>query len=495
MGSIGTLMQMRNLASEIQYRQAEGERVRAMAATEQAQADQRNKDLADQNYIQSISKDPEAFGKIAGGDMSPLAGNVQDKTIRDVQTKVDAHHKELATNTETDLKNYRSGLTDVADAIRGMRSLGDVGKINQALPTSIGALNSSGALRAARIDPQTAPKSISDLSDLDLWEAKVNAAAVAADKALEIKGEQQKQATAATTQRLQEAEIPGKKAEAKISAAKAQLMQSALAGGATDTSGVDTIIPPDKYPQQNIAARAAYKLGLATGDIAKAQENVMKIYAEQVAPVEKQKAEIPGEISKAVAIEKAKAPIETARALQVAGTNRAMTGAEKLDTEYNTARSTTEALGHILDLADKGNKAAGANVPLVGVETLNAINGIKRVNSMEISQYGSAGSLLDKIKGKLGSITEGKPIPQDVLNDIRELHESLGTQAYEKYTTGLKSLEARTPGAKLAPTIPPPNIRRGSGGAQAPIIQRNKTTGQYRYSTDGGQTWQQGQPK
>jgi len=29
----------------------------------------------------------------------------------------------------------------------------------------------------------------------------------------------------------------------------------------------------------------------------------------------------------------------------------------------------------------------------------------------------------------------------------------------------------------------------------APIVQRNKKTGAYRYSTDGGQTWQPGQPQ
>lgn len=33
----------------------------------------------------------------------------------------------------------------------------------------------------------------------------------------------------------------------------------------------------------------------------------------------------------------------------------------------------------------------------------------------------------------------------------------------------------------------------GAGGAQ-PIVQMNKKTGAYRYSTDGGQTWQNGQP-
>lgn len=195
------------------------------------------------------------------------------------------------------------------------------------------------------------------------------------------------------------------------------------------------------------------------------------------------------EIQKAAAL----APIEENRALKVAGTNRAFSGADKLDAEYNSARTATEALGHMLDLAASGNKAAGSNLPLVGVETVNAINGIKRINSAEINQYGSAGSLLDEIKGKIGKLTSGQPIPADVLSDIRELHQALGEQSYEKYTSGLAALKKRSPpGTDLAPTLPPPNIR--PAGAKAPPpgakVQRNSATGQVRWSTDGGNTWQ-----
>lgn len=460
--SIGMLMQMRNLASEVQLRQAQVQHAQAQAENERAITEQHNRDLADQKTIQDAYADPVKAKAFGMGDFSSIAPYVQPKTHEALTTQALQHQQAAAATTKESLANIQAQHGIIEDTINGLRSLGDDGKIQEAAPGAFNALISQGVL-----PPGTPMPKITGAKDLDQYAAQNGYIQGVLTRAADLQEKQQKVKTSEAQEAEARASAAVKVPQAKIEEAKAQLMHSALAGGATDTSGIDTIIPPDKYPQQNIAARAAYKLGLATGDIAKAQENVMKIYAEQVAPVEKQKAEIPGEISKAMAIEKAKAPIEMQRAITVANTNRANAGAEKLDTEYNTARSTTEALGRILDLAQSGNKAAGSNVPLVGVETLNAINGIKRVNSMEINQYGSAGSLLDKIKGKIGSLTVGQPIPQDVLNDIRELHESLGQQSYEKYTTGLKSLEQRTPGAKLPPTIPPPSIRAATptGGA------------------------------
>lgn len=139
-----------------------------------------------------------------------------------------------------------------------------------------------------------------------------------------------------------------------------------------------------------------------------------------------------------------------------------MSQAQKLDEAAIKANATTEAIGKVLDLATSGNKAAGANVPLVGVGALNAVNGIKRINSAEIAQYGTAGSLLDKIQGKLQGWTEGQPIPQDIIDDMRTLHQMLGEQGYKTYTDSLNSLNDRT-GSAFKPNVAAPNIR------QAPV--------------------------
>ena len=139
----------------------------------------------------------------------------------------------------------------------------------------------------------------------------------------------------------------------------------------------------------------------------------------------------------------------------------------KLDEQYSKEKAATEALGRVLDLAMSGNKAAGSNLPLMGVETLNAINGIKRVNSAEIHQYTQAGSLWDQIVGRVDKLTVGQPIPQNILNDMRTLHQTLGQQSYQNYTDSLKAINARS-GASLSPKIEPPNISRGAAAPGGP---------------------------
>lgn len=99
--------------------------------------------------------------------------------------------------------------------------------------------------------------------------------------------------------------------------------------------------------------------------------------------------------------------------------------ASKAGEDYTKAQAVADNMQSVLDLARSGNKAAGSNLPLIGVETLNAINGIKRINSAEISQYQGAGSLLDKIKGRIGSLAVGQPIDADVLKDIESLHNQI----------------------------------------------------------------------
>jgi hypothetical protein len=111
----------------------------------------------------------------------------------------------------------------------------------------------------------------------------------------------------------------------------------------------------------------------------------------------------------------------------------------------------------LIELTRTGNKAAGSNLPLIGVETLNAINGIKRINRSEIDQYKGAGSLYDRIMGKVGGLTVGQPIPADVLKDIEAMHDTLRQGAESSYKTRLQGINdnyksnfqpVRTPTAK-----------------------------------------------
>lgn len=133
------------------------------------------------------------------------------------------------------------------------------------------------------------------------------------------------------------------------------------------------------------------------------------------------------------------------------GANQALVGVEpklrsqvsrevsKLNDDYLKAQATADQFQSVLDMAKAGNKAAGSNLPLIGVETLNAINGIKRINRSEIDQYKGAGSLYDNIMGKIGKLTTGDPIPADVLKDIEAMHNTLRQNSDSEYRSKLQS--------------------------------------------------------
>lgn len=147
---------------------------------------------------------------------------------------------------------------------------------------------------------------------------------------------------------------------------------------------------------------------------------------------------------------------------------------EKAGNEFATASAAADTMQSLLDLAEKGNKAAGSNVPLVGVETLNAINGIKRINGAEIAQYGSAGSLLDELKGKLGKLTVGQPISADVLKDIRELHTEIAKQAGSTYARKTQ-VTNQTYGSQFTPVqfgTPAPAAAPGVDPSQNPFRKK-----------------------
>jgi len=116
-------------------------------------------------------------------------------------------------------------------------------------------------------------------------------------------------------------------------------------------------------------------------------------------------------------------------------------------------------------MAQNGNKVAGGNVPLVTVGMMNAINGIKRMNGAEITQNTHLGSLYDDIAGRLGKLSVGEPIPQNILNDSKQLFQAIGQEPYETYKSNLQALSTRT-GHNIAPISGPPNINHSSVSPQ-----------------------------
>jgi hypothetical protein len=124
--------------------------------------------------------------------------------------------------------------------------------------------------------------------------------------------------------------------------------------------------------------------------------------------------------------------------------------ATKVDQAYTQAQQAANDMQSMVDMAKKGNKVAYAYSPVTGVLQINVAGQTKRINTTEIEQYGGAGSALDRIKGFIGKQTEGKSIPDNILNDMAEVSQSYSGNARKKYESDIAGLNSRY-GAKFQP--------------------------------------------
>jgi hypothetical protein len=146
---------------------------------------------------------------------------------------------------------------------------------------------------------------------------------------------------------------------------------------------------------------------------------------------------------------------------------------QKAATTYLTAKQRASEMTDFINAAKSGNKAAQANVPLEGALDITTSQGVKRINRTEVEQYAGAGSLFDKISGEVGKLTAGKPIPDNVLDDMKQLSDILNKNAYKGYSDthdyetgitkgyGIKDFEKRVP--KLEEPKPGGNLPDGGG--------------------------------
>lgn len=228
-------------------------------------------------------------------------------------------------------------------------------------------------------------------------------------------------------------------------------------------------IDPQKYPN-------LYQRALNSASMQPDMDGITKVIDDYAKVASEQEKTVSTETNPTVVATRVGQAVATAKALRQ-GDNPAVANvapaavmgvqneAIKLDQAQVKANEASEAIGRVIDLVMSGNKAAGSNLPVLGVGAMNAINGIKRFNTPEIRGYGQAGSLMDKIEGEFSGLATGKPITDTVLNDIRQLHQELANSSYNAYTQGLKSLNERTR-SQFEPTVPPPSLRGGTNQGQ-----------------------------
>ena len=182
------------------------------------------------------------------------------------------------------------------------------------------------------MDPSKVPSSISSVDDLDQWLAGVGAAKAANDKVLATKGIETKQQLESA--QAGEATAKGQQADTENKIKQIQLgyMQAAQGGGTTSADDARHQLFAG-HPDAEAAAKAMGQLVLSrTGDPKLAAEAEQKVYTEQVAPYTQSviqgagkkaaavaTAEIPAKTQTAVAVERAKVPLEMGMRQQAAG--------------------------------------------------------------------------------------------------------------------------------------------------------------------------------
>lgn len=503
LSSVAALMGLRGQMSEIALRSAQAEQAKQNTAQLAAETAQKNRDVADQNHIQEIEKDPDSYAKILAGDLTPLAGKVSDKTIQTVRTNVNAALQNEATRTTEQLAQRNNAAkaigANLGTALLTQRkpdgSL-DVDKVNTLLPTFI--QSHAAELKALGVDPATVPSSISDEDHLNVLASRMNALASMTEAAQGLKSKQAETAA-------KEAETRKAGVQADTEQFNLDLMKGAINGD--EDSVIDTRFAG--HPDIAAAAKAAYRDNLKAGvpaalkavsDIYDARINrpagaAATIAAETPGKIAQGKAMIPVEAARAGAEENARIPGRVAGAVAerkaIAATspdafvgivdatprNQAMNEADKIYKEFTDKLTSTQSLLDTIKAAQGGNKAAAGVIPIEQVRTVLRTGQINRNELAAVSS--NAGSTMDRIEGWIKGHTEGQPIPPDILRDTASLATIQQTAAKRAFDAGKDRLKMRgvsvdklpTPtitGTKIRARDPQGNLHEAEPGTALP---------------------------
>lgn len=116
---------------------------------------------------------------------------------------------------------------------------------------------------------------------------------------------------------------------------------------------------------------------------------------------------------------------------------------DKYEAPYLDAVEKAETLRSVIEAAKAGNQEAAALTPLLATLGVTTSEGVKRINMAEIATVQGAGSLFERIKGRIGKFATGQPLPADLQNDITKLADLLENSARKKYENGFETVTKR----------------------------------------------------
>lgn len=361
MTSLGQLMQARESVQNLALNAAKIDQQKAQAAEQQAQADQKTRDLADQNAVMQAFQEPDSSKRLHLGDFTDLESKVQPKTLDSLRTNHINYQKNLNALT-TEQQGIRSkALGSIVDTVSGLKSLigedGDTSRVNEQLPGIVASLKANNVLKDAGFPDLDLPNQVQDPKQLDSFLAAVGGQQAAIDKALSNKKEQAGIAASESLKLKDDADAAKANADAKLIGIKTELMQNGAKPGAVEAS-VSGFIDPAKYPDAYTHAVAAAKIALAAGDVDGSAKAIKDIYDKEVQPG--LKSVVDNETAKKKAEFEATAPEREAEAKRLADYNRSGNIANQKEMvdfrnsqPTSQTRSMAETAPKVLELIDK----------------------------------------------------------------------------------------------------------------------------------------------
>jgi hypothetical protein len=417
LSTIGSLMQLKDYQAQASLRAIQAQQAQAQTADLQAQADGRNRDLADQNTLQETEKDPATYAKIISGDLSPLAGKVQPKTIDALQAAVNTRLQSEATRTTDQLKQRGEAAKTLGDNLgTGLSTLRkpdgslDVPAVNAALPDFI--RGHAAELKVLGVDPSTLPTSVTDEDHFNLLANRLNAFGAMTTAALGLKKTQAE--TADSTAKAAASNAAANKDQFEL-----DLMKGAQNG--SQDAAIDQRFGKDTVGAQ--AAKDAFRANLPAG-VKAATDAVNTIYENRIGAAQKADALRPGEVKKAVQIEAATLPMKLQESETLGEAQSGIRQGEAATKDYvaslgsvQHAQAVGATIKTLVQQAQAGDATAAGTLQRMLPELVNSVQGIKRPATG--TQLGATfGSALDKLQGHISSASSGVAIPKSELAQI-----------------------------------------------------------------------------
>jgi hypothetical protein len=200
--TLSVLAQLRGQQTEMALRNAQLAQANAQTQDLQAQADQRNRDLTDNNTIQQALQDPVKAKKLLTGDTSPITGLVTPQSEQKFKIAQQGIEEKRQTLDTTALTNRSTAATQAGQTLAGLQQIAETQGIdaaNSAYPGALNGLRSAGVLKNLGVDEGQLPNQFDDVDHIARLAASIGADGALTDKILGNRKTQQEINTSKAT--------------------------------------------------------------------------------------------------------------------------------------------------------------------------------------------------------------------------------------------------------------------------------------------------------